>query len=548
VNEGLDLAAHHLVAPPTRPAIPGGGPQTTAEILDPVLALSPEREALVGRHGRYTYAELDLEVNRAAATLAGFGVGAGDRVAATLPNDTDIVVAFLATQRLGAIWVGINRPLAPREKAWVLRDSGAHVYLVDPPTREQMVRSGEVAEALEQMVVVAPGDVAADQWRAALARHADAPSRPQVSIDPFAPAAIAYTSGTTGFPKGAVHSQHNMLMPGAVAAGEGSYPRGQRHGVLLPLTILNLVVLVPLLAFQIHGTCVCMDRLDAQGIAEWVREERIGHFAAVPTIYYDLLTNPAVRAADLGSLVRPEVGGAECPQEFLRLYRERFGAEVSIGYGMTEAPTAVTRSSGERPPVAGLCGRALAHLRITIRDEEGLELPIGKIGEICVEAATSGPWAGVYTPMLGYWNRPDETVRALRDGVYRTGDMGELDVAGDLYIRGRRNDLILRGGANVYPAEIERVLQADERVAACAVFGVADERLGERVVAAIQRTATCGPLADEELTAQLRQRCGEELARYKIPEQFFFVEDIPRNAMGKIVKHELRARLLPLPA
>jgi acyl-CoA synthetase (AMP-forming)/AMP-acid ligase II len=171
---------------------------------------------------------------------------------------------------------------------------------------------------------------------------------------------------------------------------------------------------------------------------------------------------------------------------------------------------------------------------IEIRDAEGRRCEPGEIGEICVAPAREGEWAGVYTPMLGYWKRPEATADALRDGVYHSGDLGLLAEDGNLYIRGRRNELILRGGANVYPAEVERVLQEDPRVACAAVLGVPDERLGERVVAAVQLEP------DERATEEeLRGRVAGQLARYKVPERIVFVDAMPRNAMSKVVKREL---------
>jgi acyl-CoA synthetase (AMP-forming)/AMP-acid ligase II len=506
------------VAGLSRPLIPGDGPQTVADVLDRFVARTPEREALVGRSGRFTYAELDRAANSAAAELSRLGVGPGDRVAACLPNDVDLVVAFLGAMRLGAIWVGVNRPLAPPEKEYLLRDSGARAYLVAPDLARQV-------ETAARIVPVTPGSVG---------HAASDAARPRLAIDPHEPAAIAYTSGTTGFPKGAVHSHHNLLLPGAVAASTSAYGPDVRQGVVLPLTILNLVVLAPLVAFQDGSACVCIDRIDAEGLAAWVRDERVGHFAAVPTVFHDLLTHPGVTRADLASLVRPEVGGAECPEEFRRLYRERFGADVVIGYGMTEAPTAVTRTDGRAAPAPGLCGKAVPQLEIRILDEKDEPVATGEIGEICVAPRTSGPWAGVYTPMLGYWNKPEETAKALHHGVYHSGDLGFLDEHGDLYIRGRRNELILRGGANVYPAEVERVLQEHPAVAAAAVLGRPDTRLGQRVVAAVQLRAGA-EVSGSDLTGFARER----LARYKVPEQIALVPSLPRNAMGKVVKREL---------
>ena len=528
----LDLARHGLRPAPARPAIPGGGPQSVALVLDRVLAEEPGREALVGRHGRFSYAELDAASNGAARALAELGVRPGDRVAACLPNDVDLVVAFLGCMRMGALWVGVNRVLAPPEKAYLLRDSGAAVLLATPGAADELAEHRDGLPSLAHVVVVDPGG-SADAWRARL-EAASGAGRPEVRIDPFAPAAIAYTSGTTGHPKGAVHSEHNLLLPGAVSRATGRYPQGIRVGVVLPLTILNLVVLGPLTAFQLGTCCVAIDRVDPEGLAEWIRRERVGNFAGVPTIIHDLLTHPKLEPGDLASLVAPEVGGAECPEEFRALYRERFGAEVRVGYGMTEAPTAVTWSTGEASPQPGLCGRALPQVEIAILGVDGRTLPPGEVGEICIGPAREEPWAGVYTPMLGYWNRPDATVEALRDGLYHSGDLGLLDARGTLFIRGRRSELILRGGANVYPAEVERAIQEIPGVAGCAVLGIADRRLGQRVVAAVE-PAPGANLRGEEILAALAPR----LARYKLPERVEIVAKLPRNAMSKVIKREL---------
>jgi long-chain acyl-CoA synthetase len=431
--------------------------------------------------------------------------------------------------RLGAIWVGLNRQLATPEQCYVLRDAGVSLLVAGADVAAGLRSERGGLPELRHLVEADPG--AGSPWAQLVAGSEAAP--PATEIDPFAPAAIAYTSGTTGFPKGAVHSQHNLLLPGAVRAAGGADPPEEPLGVVLPLTILNLMVLGPLVAFQVGCPCVCMDRIDPVGIADWVSREGIAAFAGVPAILHDLLTHPDVTAEQLAPLKRPQVGGAECPEAFRELYRERFGREVSIGYGMTEAPTAVTHGEGgSRQP--GLCGRALPQVSITIRDESGRELPAGSVGEICVGTARSGAWAGVYTPMLGYWGQPEATREALRDGVYHSGDVGVLDSEGTLYIRGRRTELILRGGANVYPAEVERVLHGDPRIAACAVLGRSDARLGERVAAVVQLVPGAHASA-----AELRERCRSQLAAYKIPEHWVFVETMPRNAMNKIVKPRL---------
>jgi long-chain acyl-CoA synthetase len=525
----FDYAAHGLTPPRERPEIPGG-PQSVASVLDRWLLERPDRPALVGRHGRFSFAELDRAANRAAGAFAALGVGPGDRVAACLPNDVDIVIAFLGAMRLGAIWVGVNRALAPPEKAYLLTDSGAAVLLAAPEAAAQIAPLRERLPGLCELVVVDRDG--RDAWAELTAAAGDA--RPEVAIDPWGPAAIAYTSGTTGYPKGAVHSQHNILLPGAVSAREGTYPADVPQGAVLPLTILNLIILGPVLAWQHGTTSVAMDRIDAVGVAEWVEKEGVGSFAAVPTVIHDLLTHPDVRPEQLTSLTQPLVGGAVCPEEFRALYRERFGRDVAIGYGMTEAPTAVTRAEGEPSPRPGLCGPALPQVELAIHDADDRPLPPGEEGEICIGPARRGRWAGIYTPMLGYWNQPEETAKALRGGLYHSGDIGVMDPDGTLYIRGRRNELILRGGANVYPAEVERVLQAHPQVAESAVFGIADARLGQRVVAAVVLEPGARASAEE-----LQEHCRANLARYKVPERVAFVDAMPRNAMSKVVKRQL---------
>jgi len=528
----MDLAALGLVPPHSRPPLPGAGPQSTAEVIDRSVAQDPAREALVGRSGRFSYAALDRAANQAANALAALGVGPGERVAACLPNDVQLPILFLATQRLGALWVGVNRLLAPPEKAYLLRDSGAHVYV----TLASLVREIEAQPDLPELahvIAVSPG-VADCSWARRCAAASEA--RPAFASDPFAPAAIAYTSGTTGFPKGAVHSAHNLLLPGTISRLTRRVPEGTRQGAVLPLTILNLVVLEVLAPWIDGRTVVAVDRTDPVGLAEWIRSERVGAFSGVPTIFHDLLTHPEVKAADLASLVVPAVGGSDVPPEVVRLYRERFGRAVGIGYGMTEAPTAVTWSDGSVPSAPGLCGKPLPQVEIEILDESGRLLPAGEIGEITVGPARGGPYPGVYTPMLGYWRKPEATAQALRAGRYHTGDLGFVAEDGNLYIRGRRNELILRGGANVYPAEVERALQSHADIEFAAVFGIPDERLGERVVAVVQpRAGRTTPAEDV-----LRAFCAEQIARYKLPDRIASVAALPRNAMGKVVKRELR--------
>jgi acyl-CoA synthetase (AMP-forming)/AMP-acid ligase II len=517
--------------------IPGGW-RDVASCLDRSVAERPDQEALVGRFGRYSYRELDAAIDAGAAALAGIGVAPGDRVAACAGNHPDMVIAFFAVQRLGAIWVGINRPLAPPEKAFQLKDSGASVLLADAAAQGQIEPLRGDLPNLRRIIGLEPGP-AGNEWLRLVAEQSGA-ARRAVIIDPQAPAAISYTSGTTGRPKGAVHSQHNMVLVAASShAGlRGSHQRpGLRRGVTLPLTILNLMILEAIVPLSGGGAAVCMDRADALGIAEWVKAEKIQTFTGAPATVYDLLTRPEIAPADLASLEYAASGGANVPDELRTLYQERFGKPLLGGYGLTEAPTAVAGTSLDMPFVPGSCGRAFPHLKIAILDPQDRELTPGETGEICVRAADAGPWAGVYAPMLGYWGRPEETAETLRSGWLHTGDVGVINADGDIFIRDRLKEMIIRGGANIYPAEVERVLTADPRVRDAAVIGKPDPRLGEIVVAFVELAPG---IAVDGVEAALRAACGAQLAKYKIPEVWTFLDAMPRNAMNKIVKPRLK--------
>jgi len=489
------------------------GPASVAEVFDHALATDPDHEALVTRYQRLTYAELDRQANRAAGALRAMGIGPGDRVAACLPNEADVVIAFHGAMRLGAIWVGINRVLAPPEKRYLLDDSGATLLLVD--IGDEPVPGG------------GPQTLDVAEWREAVAAAADRPAG--VDVDPHAPAAIAYTSGTTGRPKGAVHSQWNLLLPGAAMVADRGYGPDLRKGDCLPLTILNMLVLTTLLVAQAGGCSIVMDRTDPEGVAEWIRQESVTTWNGPPALLHGLAGKDAVAPADLASLDEVWNGGADCPDAVRDRFEAKFDRLVLSTYGLTEAPAVVAIDPRGGPQRAGSSGRPLDHLAIRIADERGRSLPAGETGEICV-----GPGDDRYRLMLGYWGRPEDTAAALAGGQLHTGDVGFLDKDGELHVRDRKTLVIIRGGANVYPAEVERVLHEVPGVAACAVLGVPDERLGERVVAAVQPEPGAS-LADDAL----RGHCLASLARYKVPERFVTVESFPRNAMGKIVRSEL---------
>jgi acyl-CoA synthetase (AMP-forming)/AMP-acid ligase II len=342
-----------------------------------------------------------------------------------------------------------------------------------------------------------------------------------------APAGIAYTSGTTGVPKGIVHSQHNLLLPGQVLVASRGWGPELRKGDCLPLTILNLMVLTTLLTAQAQGCCIVMDRRDADGIADWIEREQVTHWNGVPAQLHDLVTVKQVDPARLASLQEVWSGGGDCPDALRVRFAEVYGLPIRSTYGLTEAPTVVSIDpvGGERRP--GASGRVLPHLWVQARRNDGALLPRDAEGELCLSPRSESEWAGRWTPYLGVWR--DGSVVDPPSVPVATGDFGVVDSEGWLTVLDRIKVLIVRGGANVYPAEVERVLMAQEGVAGAAVFGVPDERLGERVAALVE-------LSEAVPMDALAAACRAQLADYKVPERWGVVETLPRNAMGKVVR------------
>ena len=479
-------------------------------ILDRPLADRPDATAIVARDGALTYRELDVAIDVAAGALWESGVRQGDRVAASLPNGVDIVVAFHAAMRLGAVWVGIPQAYPPAEQTRLLRHAGVRVFLTTPTAAAPAV-------AAEVAVLGTDGN-----WRELLEAGLRPPS---LHIDPYAPAAIAFTSGTTGSPKGIVHSQHNLLLPGEVLVASRGYGPDLRKGDSLPLTILNLMALSTVLTAQAGGCAVLMDRRDAVGIAEWIRTESVTTWNAVPPQLRDMLHNSTIQPDDLASLTEIWCGGTDLPDALRTDFEQKFGVPIRLTYGLTEAPTIVSIDSPGRRWQPGASGVVLPHL--DVRSAES--------GELTVRAAASGPWAGAYTPMLGLWNGAgvDPT-----PGPLHTGDLGSVDEDGWLTVVGRRKMVIVRGGANVYPAEVENVLKAVPGVGDAVVFGIPDARLGERVCALIELASDGEYVLDGP---DLHRHCMDQLAKYKVPESWAVVDTLPRNSMGKVVRTDLPA-------
>ncbi len=510
-------------------------PQGAKSIAALVDALPRTKEpALIDRDGTLTYAELSARIGAAVARLAGRGVGAGTVVAGCGVNSSALAIVFFAVQRLGGVWVGINPALGPAEKSAQLHDCGVSLVLVGAPRHDEMIG---ICVKLARPPGVLGLEEEAREFIAMVARG-ESPQLPPLP-DPHAPAVIGYTSGTTGAAKGVVHSQHGLMsfVNGSLALAHGQWIAGARRGVSISMTIMNLMVYGPVLALAAGGCIVLMDRSDAEGVGQWIQTHRVEIFNGAPTTFWDLLCKPTLQHLDLSSLKAVCLGGGPAPLDLVEAFSARFGYELRADYGLSEAPASVMLGSLDRRDKVMVYDEAGKHVRLAIMDPAGREVAPGTIGELCIGPHESGQWAGVFTGMLGYWHRPEETRGAFHGAWMRTGDQATMD-DGEIRIAGRKKEMILRGGANIYPAEVEAVVRRHASVHDVVVLGLPDPRLGEVVAAFVKLTP--GAAANADLLIRLKEFCRAEIARYKVPERWFVVDDFPRNALNKPLRASIK--------
>lgn len=486
-------------------------------------ALHPERTAILFEGSATTYGELASQSAHLSASLAAMGVKRGDRVALFLPNHPAFVVSFLAAVRVG----GIAVPLNPRLTAWELRevliDSGAEILITTAELRAAAYSAEHRLPQIRQ-VLIAEGDAEND-----LALEAAIAARPAGETEELpenAPAAIVYTSGTTGHPKGATLSHGNIdFVMRAKVEYMGVTPE-DRLLLFLPLSHcfgLNAVLNAALAA----GACVVLHRrFEMDEVLRSIQHNRATMFFGVPTTFILLLEK--AEPEQLHPLRYFFSAAATLPHDVEERWMERFGFVIHQGYGLTESSPFATYNhrSHHRP---GSIGTAVRGVEIVIRDVHSeRHLPPGERGEILLR----GP-----NVMLGYWQKPEETAAVIRDGWLHTGDVGRLDDDGYLCIEDRLKDLVIVGGANVYPAEVEQVLRHHPAVLEAAVYGQPDAVLGERVCACVV-PRNPGSVSAEEL---LRFASGR-LSEYKLPAQIEFTSELPKGPTGKVLKRVLRER------
>jgi long-chain acyl-CoA synthetase len=522
---------------------------TSMRALLETTAAHGDRDFLVYRDERYSFRDhLGIVAGMATWLRDHHGVAKGDRVAIGMRNYPEWLFTFWATQALGAVAVPLNAWWLGAELRYALEDSGTKVAVVDG---ERLVRLEGHLDGLDLALVVSRHDrdlpAGVERWEDVLAGLDRSVPLPPVDIDPDDDATILYTSGTTGQPKGAIGTQRNHItnftntaLAGALAAVLAGTPADPAAPPSPPaglqtfpfFHIGGLSGLYVLTGFG--GKLVLQYKWDLEEALELIRREQITALSAVPTIVRQILESPLLEQYDLSSVAGISSGGAPVPPDLIRRIDQDFASKVSPanGYGLTETTSAIVMNAGqdyvERPDSVG---RPVVVADVRVVDPgSGADQPSGSIGEI---------WFRGPNVVRGYWNKPEATAEAFTDGWFHTGDLGYVDDEGFLYVVDRMKDVVIRGGENVYCAEVEAVLFEHPAVADVAIVGVPHRSLGEEVAAVVVvkpgATATAG---------ELQEHVAARLARFKVPEHVVFRnEPLPRTATGKVLKRDLRDEL-----
>jgi fatty-acyl-CoA synthase len=513
--------------------------------LERTVARFGDQEAMVdvpsGR--RWTYRELDADVNRVARGLLAMGIAKGDRVGIWSPNCAEWVLVQYATAKIGAILVNVNPAYRSHELAFVVNQSGMRLIVsaVSHKTsdyRELVDGVRSECPALSEVVFI--GESSWDHTLSAgdgVPESAVGERMGTLSADD--PINIQYTSGTTGFPKGATLSHHNILNNGFFVAELIGYDDSDR--VCLPVPFYHCFGMVMgNLGSTTHGSCIVIPApgFEPEATLRAVQDERCTSLYGVPTMFIAELGLANFADFDLTSLRTGIMAGSPCPVEVMkRVVNEMHMSEVAICYGMTETSpvSTMTRPDDDLARRTETVGRTMPHLESKVVDPvTGLTVPRGEAGELCTRG---------HTVMLGYWGQPDKTAEAIDAARWmHSGDLATMDADGYLNIVGRIKDLVIRGGENIYPREVEEFLYLHPDVADVSVVGVPDEKYGEELMAWVVLRPGAEPL-----TAQgVREFCAGRLARYKVPRYVHLVESFPMTVTGKVRKVEMREQAVSI--
>ena len=514
-----------------------------------------EYEALCFEGKWHTNVEINRNANRLGNALKGLGLGRGDRVAIQMPNSPEILSAFPAIYKIGAVVVPLNPLLRPDQASYIYRDCGAKAIITSSDFVVRVLEAQKQTPNLEHVILTDRDDVPGTvSYPGIMSTNSDTLTIEHTDNDDVA--ALIYTAGTTGPPKGVVHTHYSLyinalffyeyvlvhrsltlqlnsraLNPKTLQLNEANQRVSGVNRAMVSLGVLPLSHSFGI-AFAntsnfVGGKSILLRWWNVEEALKAIQTFRVTQMAAVPTMYIQMLEFPELDKYDLSSLEDCQCGAAPLPVEVALKWKQKVGVDIREGWGLTESGATTTGQPGDLPPRYGSIGKCLLKCNtIKVFDERGQELPPGQRGEIVIK----GP-----TLMKGYWNLPEETAKTIKDGWFHTGDLGYVDEDGYFYITGRKKDIIIRGGENVSPVEVEEVLLQHPAVAEAGVVGIPDAVYGEEIKAFV--VIKPGKRASEE---ELIAFCKDRLPTFKSPKKVQFMKSLPRNILGKVLRAELR--------
>ncbi len=467
---------------------------------------------------------------KTATVLQDHGISEGDRILVMMLNSPDVMSAFTATWKLGAVIIPVTPMWTAREARYVIEDSGARLAITSPELAPLLAAASEGIESVQEILVMGDTDTPGATGIIAEIESADRYER-MFASSPDDTAMLLYTSGTTGDPKGVILSHGNLVSTNDMFYQNSKDITDMRSVSSLPLSHIYGVLLMNL-GFRLASRTRVLAQWDTRAVFEAIEELKVNRLSVVPTMLSYMLNFPERDKYDTSSLTHVGSGGAPIPEAVRVEFEKEFDCSVKQGYGLSETGGALTGYEQDEAYRVGSVGRPLPGIEACILDNDNSPVAAGEAGEIC----TRGPHV-----MHGYMNKEEATREAIVDGWLHTGDIGHMDADGYIYITDRKKDLIIKGGENISPKEIEEGIYAHSAISEAAVFGIPDDRFGENLVAAVvlRHGATVTEL-------ELLEHLSAHVTKFKIPARVVFLDELPKNPTGKIQKRALRDQFADL--
>ncbi len=497
--------------------------KTIKELISVQAGAMPDKVFMYYRDITKTYGEINDLSNRIGNGLLTLGIKKGDRVTVLVPNRPEFVYTWFGLMKIGAVMVPVNVQFKPEEIKYIINNSEANAIITTGTFQETVSKIRTDMSLVKHVIVIDQKEQAGIiPFERIISDNA---SLPDVDVDEYDYASFIYTSGTTGYPKGVIDTHRNYMANAHQIAEAAEFSEKDRAMLILPLFHCNAQVVTVISPLYAGASFILMEGFSPKDFLPAIDRYKPSTFSGVPTVYAILNSLPEADKYDLSSLRFVICGAAPMPVEVFNTFEKKYKAFILEGYGLSEATCAsiINPLKGKRK--IGSIGKPLNGQDARIMDDNNKELPRGQIGEICIKGDVV---------MTGYYKNPEATASTIKDGWLHTGDLGYSDEEGYFYIIGRKKELIIRGGENIYPKEIEEVLYRHPNVQEAAVVGIPDPKWGEEVFGFIVLKQGMQATA-EGLTSFLK----EKVADYKIPRQFIFSESFPKTATGKIQKNKI---------